>query len=99
MEIVEALKSLEKSWSRDDILIKIKNGEESDKILNDFFNNKKIEIETLSNFINPENKVLLSDIENLTNIELKLINKIKNNNFNKSPITKKEINKEISFQP
>ena len=99
MEIVEALKSLEKSWSRDDILIKIKNGEESDKILNDFFNNKKIEIETLSNFINPENKVLLSDIENLTNIELKLINKIKNNNFNKNPITKKEINKEISFQP
>ena len=99
MEIVEALKSLEKSWSRDDILIKIKNGEESDKILNDFFNNKKIEIETLSNFINPENKVLLSDMENLTNIELKLINKIKNNNFNKSPITKKEINKEISFQP
>ena len=99
MEIVEALKSLEKSWSRDDILIKIKNGEESDKILNDFFYNKKIEIETLNKFINPENKVLLSDIEKLTNIELKLINKIKNNNFNKNPITKKEINKEISFQP
>ena len=35
MKITEALKSLENSWSRDEILVKIKNGEDSEKIVND----------------------------------------------------------------
>ena len=81
MKITEALKSLENSWSRDEILIKIKNGEDSEKIVNDFCSSKKQEIETLTNFINPEDKVLLSEIEELSNIETKLINKIKHNSF------------------
>ena len=84
MKITEALKSLENSWSRDDILLKIKNGEDSDKIVNDFFNTNKQEIETLTNFINPEDKVLLSEIVELSNIESKLINKIKNHCSNNS---------------
>ncbi len=33
MKITEALKSLENSWSRDEILVKIKNGEDSEKIV------------------------------------------------------------------
>ena len=81
MEITEALKSLENSWSREDVLVKIKNGEDSEKIVNDFFITKQQEIETLSNFINPEDKILLSEIENLSKIESKLINKIKNYSF------------------
>ena len=91
MKITEALKSLEKSWSRDEILVKIKNGEDSEKIVNDFCSSKQQEIETLTNFINPDDKVLLSEIENLSNIESKLINKIKNYSFNKVDSTKKEI--------
>ena len=35
MKITEALKSLENSWSREEILSKIKNGENSEKIVND----------------------------------------------------------------
>ena len=77
MQITEALKSLENSWSREDVLVKIKNGEDSEKIINDFFNTKKQEIETLTNFIKPKDQVLLCEIENLSNIESKLINKIK----------------------
>ena len=53
MKITEALKSLENSWSRDEILVKIKNGEDSEKIVNDFCSSKQKEIETLTNFINP----------------------------------------------
>ena len=90
MKITEALKSLENSWSRQEILLKIKNGEDSEKILNDFFNNKQKEIESLTNFINPEDKILLSEIENLSNIESKLINKIKNYTFNKTKFPKNE---------
>ena len=97
MKITEALKSLENSWSREEILSKIKNGENSEKIVNDFCSSKQQEIETLTNFINPDDKVLLSEIEDLSNIESKLINKIKNYSFNKVDSSKKEIvQKQIS---
>ena len=99
MKITEALKSLENSWSREEILIKIKNGENSEKIVNDFCSSKKQEIETLTNFINPDNKVLLSEIEDLSNIESKLINKIKNYSFNKDDSSKKEIVQKQIPQP
>ena len=81
MKITEALKSLENSWSRENILIKIQKGERSEKIVNDFFDQNKNEIETLTNFINPEDKVLLKEIEYLSNCEAKLIKKIINKNF------------------
>ena len=90
MKITEALKSLENSWSREEILVKIKNGEDSEKILNDFCSSKQQEIETLTNFINPEDKVLLSEIEDLSNIESKLINKIKNYRSNEFQLSEIE---------
>ena len=90
MKITEALKSLENSWSREEILSKIKNGENSEKIVNDFCSSKQQEIETLTNFINPDDKVLLSEIEDLSNIESKLINKIRNYNFTKVDTSKRE---------
>ena len=99
MKITEALKSLENSWSREEILSKIKNGENSEKIVNDFCSSKKQEIETLTNFINPDDKVLLSEIEDLSNIESKLINKIKNYSFNKVDSSKKEIVQKQVPQP
>ena len=99
MKITEALKSLENSWSREEILSKIKNGENSEKIVNDFCSSKQQEIETLTNFINPEDKVLLNEIENLSNIESKLINKIKNYSFNKVDSSKKEIVQKQVPQP
>ena len=99
MKITEALKSLENSWSREEILIKIKNGEDSEKIVTDFCSSKQQEIETLTNFINPDDKVLLSEIENLSNIESKLINKIKNYSFNKVDSSKKEIVQKQVPQP
>ena len=99
MKITEALKSLENSWSREEILSKIKNGENSEKIVNDFCSSKQQEIETLTNFINPDDKVLLSEIEDLSNIESKLINKIKNYSFNKVDSSKKEIVQKQVPQP
>lgn len=99
MKITEALKSLENSWSREEILSKIKNGENSEKIVNDFCSSKQQEIETLTNFINPDDKVLLSEIEDLSNIESKLINKIKNYSFNKDDSSKNEIIQKQIPQP
>ena len=99
MKITEALKSLENSWSRENILLKIKKGEDSEKIVNDFLNTNKKEIETLTNFINPEDKVLLGEMENLSKIESKLINKIKNYNFTKSDLSIKETDQELFKKP
>ena len=99
MKITEALKSLENSWSREEILTKIKSGEDSEKIVNDFCSSKQKEIETLTNFINPDDKVLLSEIEDLSNIESKLINKIKNYSFKKDDSSKKEIAQKQIPQP
>mgnify|MGYP001241116152 CR=1 FL=1 len=99
MKITEALKSLENSWSREDVLVKIKNGTNSEKIVNDFFDTKQKEIETLTNFINPEDKILLSEIEQLSNIETKLINKIKNHSFNNSQFTNIEKNRKTDLKP
>ena len=99
MKITEALKSLENSWSREDVLVKIKNGEDSEKIVNDFLNTNQQEIETLTNFINPEDKVLLGEIENLTKIESKLINKIKNYTFTKNDLSIKETGQEFLIKP
>ncbi len=99
MKITEALKSLENSWSREEILVKIKNGEDSEKIVNEFCSSKKQEIETLTNFIKPDDKVLLSEIESLANIESKLINKIKNYSFTKIETSKKEKDQKKISQP
>ena len=99
MKIDEALNSLENSWSRDEVLVKIKNGANSESIVNDFFNNKKEEIETLSNFINPEEKILLSEIEELSNIESKLINKIKIYSSNNSQLSNGEKNQGKRLEP
>ena len=99
MKITEALKSLENSWSREEILLKIKNGEDSEKIVNDFCSSKQQEIKTLTNFIKPDDKVLLSEIESLANIESKLINKIKNYSFTKIDTSKKEKDQKKISQP
>ena len=82
MKITEALKSLENSWSKEDVLLKIKNGEDLEKIVNEFFNLNLNEIETLTNFINPEDKVLLKELEDLSTCEAKLIKKINNYKLN-----------------
>ena len=95
MKITEALKSLENSWSRENVLVKIKKGEDSEKIVNDFLNTNQHEIETLTNFINQEDKVLLGEIENLSKIESKLINKIKNYNHTRTDLSKKETGQEL----
>ena len=98
MKITEAFKSLDNSWSREVVLKKIKNGTSSEKIVNDFLYTKQEEIETLTNFINPEANSLLSEIEELANIESKLINKIKNHSLNNrklSEFERKEQKKEL----
>ena len=96
MSIYKILNSLEKSWERDDILLKIKNGLEADKIVNEFLANNEIQIKELNSLLRPEDIDLLNQVEQLSTCESKLINRIKNlnyldNNENNQNINKKNI--------
>ena len=80
MSLIKILNSLEKSWERDDILLKIKNGLDTEKIVNEFLSNNEIQIKELNTLLRPEDIDLLNQVEKLSTCEYKLINKIKNSN-------------------
>jgi len=96
MSINKVLNSLEKSWERDDILLKIKNGLGTDKIVNEFLEKNEMQIKELNNLLRPEDIDLLNQIEQLSTCESKLIKKIKDlnyleNNKNQHIINQKKI--------
>ena len=80
MSIIEILDSLEKSWKRDDVILKIKNGYDTDDIVNEFLVNNNVQIKELNTLLRPEDFDLLNQVEQLSNCESKLINKISNLN-------------------
>ena len=81
MSINKILNSLEKSWERDDILLKIKNGFDTDNIVNEFLSKNEIQIRELNTLLRQEDIDLLNQVEKLSNCESKLINKIKDLNY------------------
>ncbi len=81
MNISKILNSLDESWERDVILLKIKNGLDADKIVNEFLANNEMQIKKLNTLLRPEDIDLLNQVEQLSTCESKLINKIKNLNF------------------
>ena len=110
MSIKKILNSLEKTWERDEILFKIKNGLTTEEIVNEFLANNEIQIKKLNTLLRPEDIDLLHQVEQLSTCESKLINKIKDLNYleknethhiinqkNFSPSTKVPSNKISSF--
>ena len=81
MSIVKIFNSLEKSWVRDEILIKIKNGLGTDEIVNEFLSNNEMQIKELNTLLRPEDIDLLNQVAQLSTCESKLINKIKDFNY------------------
>ncbi len=81
MSLSKILNSLEKSWERDDILLKIKNGLGADKIVDEFLVKNEMQIKELNSLLKPEDIELLNQVEQLSTCESKLINEIKNLNY------------------
>ena len=81
MSLYTILNFLEKSWERDDILLKIKNGITTEDIVNQFIAKNEIKIKELNNLLRPEDIDLLNRVEQLSTCESKLINKIKDFNY------------------
>ena len=98
MSIKKILESLEKSWVRDDILLKIKNGHDTDEIVNEFLLKNKMQIKELNTLLKPDDLNLLNQVEQLSNCESKLINKISNLNNLENNEKHQTINEEkVSF--
>ena len=96
MSASKILNSLDDSWDRNDILLKIKRGLGTDEIVNDFLSKNEKQIKELNSFLRPEDIYLLNQVEQLSNCESKLINEIKNlncweNNENHQIMNKKKI--------
>ena len=81
MRISKILNTLESSWERDDILLKIKKGLNTDEIVNEFLAKNERQIKELNTLLRPEDIDLLNQVEKLSTCESKLINKIKNLNY------------------
>ncbi len=81
MSIIKILNSLEKSWERDEILLNIKKGLETDEIVNEFLMQNESQIKELNFLLRPEDIELLNQVEKLSTCESKLINEIKNLNY------------------
>ena len=81
MSIGKILSTLEKSWGRDEILLKIKNGSCTDEIVDEFLLNNELQIKKLNSLLRKKDFDLLNQVEQLSNCESKLINKIKNINY------------------
>ncbi len=80
MSLIQILNSLEKSWERNEILLKIKDGLGTDKIVDEFLIKNEVKIKKLNSLLRQEDIDLLNQVEQLSTIESKLINKIKNMN-------------------
>ncbi|ABB49795.1 ComC family-like protein [Prochlorococcus marinus str. MIT 9312] len=81
MSISKILTSLEKSWERDDVLLKIKKGLSTEEIVNEFLANNQVKIKEFNSLLRPEDIDLLNQVGQLSECESKLINKINNLNY------------------
>ena len=80
MNLSEILNSLDASWERNEILLNIKKGFDTDEIVNEFLAKNERKIKELNSLFKPEDIDLLSQVEKLSTCESILINKIKNLN-------------------
>ena len=92
MQTTKILNSLENSWKRDDILLKIKNGLGTDEIVNEFIKNNQKQIKELNTLLKPEDLNFINQVEKLSTCEAKLLNKISNLNYLKINKNYRKIN-------
>tara|TARA_B100000965_G_scaffold346970_1_gene318801 strand:- start:1736 stop:2134 length:399 start_codon:yes stop_codon:yes gene_type:complete len=97
----EVSESLDKNWSREKILSKVKNGERVEKIVSEFLRENKRDLNKFAELINIDNYYILDDLISLSKCELELLKGIKNLDSNKIIPLKKQslhLKRSYSFQ-
>jgi len=73
----EVLNILDKSWSKQRLIEKIKRGQSSEQIVKDFINENKNNLGIVTNLINQKDNNVLNYMEAIANCELNLIHELR----------------------
>ena len=87
----EVLSILDESWSKPILIDKIKRGQSPEKIVKDFVNENKNNLDIVVNLLNQSEINALSYMEMIANCELKLINELKQKEIKSNIQIKKNI--------
>ena len=77
MNNYEVLNILDKSWSKQRLIEKIKRGQTSEQIVQNFIIENKNNLDIVINLLNQKDNNILSYMEEIANCELNLINELK----------------------
>ena len=77
MNNYDALNILEESWSKQRLFEKIKKGQSSEKIVQDFINENNNNLDILIEILNKNDKKILNYMEAIANCEINLINELR----------------------
>ncbi len=91
MNNYEVLNILDKSWSKQRLIEKIKRGQSSEQIVQNFINENKNNLEIVINLLNQKDNNVLSYMEEIANCELNLINELRKKECKSNIETKENI--------
>ena len=91
MNNYEVLNILDKSWSKQRLIEKIKRGQSSEQIVQNFIIENKNNLDIVINLLNQKDNNLLSYMEEIANCELNLINELKKKESKSNIETKENI--------
>ena len=77
MNNYEVLNTLNETWSKQKLIEKIKKGQTSHQIVQDFIKENKNSLDIVINLLNQKNNNVLSYMEEIANCELNLINELR----------------------
>ena len=89
MDNYEVLNILDKSWSKQRLIEKIKKGQSSERIVQDFVKENKNNLDIVINLLSKKDNHVLSYMEEIANCELNLISELRKKE-SKSNIENKE---------
>ena len=91
MNNYEVLNILDKSWSKQRLIEKIKRGQSSEQIVQNFINENKNNLDIVINLLNKKDNNVLSYMEEIANCELNLINELRKKECKSNTETKENI--------
>ena len=77
MNNYEVLNILDKSWTKQRLIEKIKKGQSSEQIVQNFINENKNNLDVVINLLNQKDNNVLNYMEAIANCELNLINELR----------------------
>ena len=77
MDNYEYINILDESWSKQRLIEKIKRGQTSEQIVQNFINENKNNLDIVINLLNQKDNNVLSYMEEIANCELSLINELR----------------------